>query len=158
MTAGANNSELLVATRKVLRAETAKASYAGVLNGLERDLEHVLAQTAGIWEEFRESTVFVTGGTGFFGRWLLASFAAANDRFHLNAKAVVLTRDAAGFEQRSPELARHPAITIHQGDVRGGALDRPDAQRDGLARARRPSGGDPPDGRLAPAEVLILRN
>jgi len=89
------------------------------LTGLERDLEHILAQTADIWEEFRESTVFFTGGTGFFGRWLLASFAAANDRFRLNAKAVVLTRDAAGFAHRSPELTSHPAITIHPGDVRG---------------------------------------
>jgi dTDP-glucose 4,6-dehydratase len=89
------------------------------LTGREGDLEHILTQTGDIWEEFRESTVFFTGGTGFFGRWLLASFAAANDQFRLRANAVVLTRDAAGFAQRSPELASHPAITIHPGDVRG---------------------------------------
>ena len=86
--------------------------------GLEPDLEHILAHTSGIWEDFAGASVFITGGTGFFGRWLLASFVAANDRFRLNAKAVVLTRDPDGFRARVPQLASHAAISFHPGDVR----------------------------------------
>jgi nucleoside-diphosphate-sugar epimerase len=88
------------------------------LTGLELDLEHVLARTTGIWEEFAGASIFITGGTGFFGHWLLSSFVAANDRFGLRSRVVVLTRDADGFRRRAPALAAHPAVSFHAGDVR----------------------------------------
>jgi nucleoside-diphosphate-sugar epimerase len=87
-------------------------------NPLAFDLEHVLAQTGGLWEALRGARVFLTGGTGFFGCWLLETFLWANDRLRLGASIVVLTRDATGFATKAPHLARHPAVTLHDGDVR----------------------------------------
>ena len=87
-------------------------------NPLATDLDHILAHTAGLWEELRGQRLFITGGTGFFGCWMLESFAWANDRLGLNASAVVLTRDAAAFARKAPHLATHPAIRFHPGDVR----------------------------------------
>jgi nucleoside-diphosphate-sugar epimerase len=84
----------------------------------EYDLEHVLAHTGGIWEEFASASLFITGGTGFFGQWLLESFIAANARHGLKARAVVLTRDAEGFARRAPRLASNRAISFHAGDIR----------------------------------------
>ncbi|HWD20986.1 MAG TPA: NAD-dependent epimerase/dehydratase family protein [Verrucomicrobiae bacterium] len=82
------------------------------------DLEHVLAQTAPEWEQMRGRRLFVSGGTGFFGRWLLESFLLANERLDLGAEALVLTRDAAAFLHKAPHLADRSALRFHEGDVR----------------------------------------
>lgn len=87
-------------------------------NPLARDLEHVLAHTVGLWDELRNQRIFITGGTGFFGCWLLESFAWANDKLGLNASALVLTRDLDAFKRKALHLANHPAIQFQIGDVR----------------------------------------
>jgi len=87
------------------------------MNPLADDLDHVLAHTQGLWEELRGQRIFITGGTGFFGCWLLESFAWANDKLGLGATAVVLTRNPAAFQAKAPHLASHPAIQFHTGDI-----------------------------------------
>lgn len=89
-----------------------------IAHPLAADLDHILAHTEGLWEELRGQRIFITGGTGFFGCWLLESFLWANDRHHLGARATVLTRDPEGFRRKVPHLATHPAVESHRGDVR----------------------------------------
>lgn len=89
-----------------------------VTNPLAADLDHILAHTTGLWEELRGQRVFITGGTGFFGCWLLESLAWVNNRLDLNATAVVLTRSVERFQRKAPHLASYPAIRFHIGDVR----------------------------------------
>ncbi len=62
------------------------------MTGLEPDIAHILEHTRELWEELRGSSIFVTGGTGFFGRWMTESFRAANAQFNLGATMVVLSR------------------------------------------------------------------
>src|ERR1035438_9937087 len=88
------------------------------MNPLADDLDHVLVHTQGLWEELRGQRIFITGGTGFFGCWLLESFVWANDKLKLGASAVVLTRNAEAFENKAPHLAAHPAIQLYIGDIR----------------------------------------
>lgn len=87
-------------------------------NPLADDLDHILTQTAGLWEELRGKNIFITGGTGFFGCWLLESFAWANEKLRLNASALVLTRNYNAFKRKAPHLTANPAIQFQIGDVR----------------------------------------
>ena len=87
-------------------------------NPLADDLDHILAHTTDLWNEFRNQRIFITGGTGFFGCWLLESFVWANDRLGLNASALVLTRNPDRFRKKAPHLSVNPAINFHVGDVK----------------------------------------
>jgi dTDP-glucose 4,6-dehydratase len=86
-------------------------------NPLAADLDHVLQHIRPLSEELRGARIFITGGTGFFGCWLLESFAWANERLGLGAEALVLTRDFESFARKAPHLARRPDIRFHIGDV-----------------------------------------
>lgn len=90
----------------------------GSANPLAGDLELVLAQVGERWERLRGARLFVTGGTGFVGRWLLESLLHANRRLGLDVTALVLTRDPAAFRRAAPRLAADPALRFHAGDVR----------------------------------------
>jgi dTDP-glucose 4,6-dehydratase len=95
-----------------------------MLNSLENDLDLILTRTKGLWDELRGKRIFITGGTGFFGCWLLESFAWANAKLELKASAVVLSRHAEPLKTKAPHLASDPAITFHRGDIT--SFDFPD--------------------------------
>jgi dTDP-glucose 4,6-dehydratase len=80
-------------------------------------LDAVLSATGPMWDDLRGQRIFITGGTGFFGCWLLESLLWANDRHDLNVTVVALTRAPERFRQKAPHLAKHPAVTLLQGDV-----------------------------------------
>jgi len=87
-------------------------------NPLSADLDYILECTRDLWEHVRGKRIFVTGGTGFFGCWLLESFCWANDHLDLHASVTVLTRNPGKFALKVPHLAAHPAIQLHVDDVR----------------------------------------
>lgn len=62
--------------------------------------------------DLKNERVFLTGGTGFFGKWLLSSFQG------LETDVVVLSRDPARFVAQFPMFGEKPNITFVQGDVR----------------------------------------
>ena len=47
---------------------------------LAADLDHVVEHLHPLREALRGARMFITGGTGFFGCWLLEGFAWANAR------------------------------------------------------------------------------
>jgi dTDP-glucose 4,6-dehydratase len=89
-------------------------------NRLASDLNNVVARTEDCWSDLRGGRLLVTGATGFFGCWLLESFAWANDQLRLGARAVALSRHPEVLAQKAPHLAANPAIKTHAADVSNG--------------------------------------
>jgi dTDP-glucose 4,6-dehydratase len=97
------------------------------------DLEHVLEHTREFWSEASGKSFFITGGTGFFGMWLLESFAHINDQLALGMRATILTRDPAAFARKAPHLANRADLRFIQGDIR--SFPFPEGQFDYIIHA-----------------------
>jgi nucleoside-diphosphate-sugar epimerase len=82
------------------------------------DLAHILTQAGDAFTSLKNANLFITGGTGFFGHWLLESLLHANDHHATNIYATVLTRSIPAFSTKSPHIATNPNITLLQGDIK----------------------------------------
>jgi len=65
-----------------------------------------------VMDELIGKRIFLTGGTGFFGKWLLSFFRT------LNSDVVVLSRNPYGFLARFPMFRSSTHITFVHGDIR----------------------------------------
>ncbi|HZL29057.1 MAG TPA: NAD-dependent epimerase/dehydratase family protein [Acidobacteriaceae bacterium] len=81
------------------------------------DLDDIFAHTRDAFASLSGGRIFITGGTGLFGHWLLESLLHANAHRALNISATVLTRNAAAFREKSPHIAGDRAITLLEGDI-----------------------------------------
>ena len=61
--------------------------------------------------------IFITGGTGFFGKSIL-DYRLRHPEFLANAEITILSRNPAAFIAANPQLANQPGISFVQGDVR----------------------------------------
>lgn len=84
------------------------------LDDLQLILECIPSDT---WAALRNHKIFITGGTGFIGCWLLEALIWANQELELNITLGVLTRHPAGFIAKAPHLATHAIVSLIQGDV-----------------------------------------
>lgn len=82
------------------------------------DLDYIAQHTREVWRELNNKRLFITGGTGFFGVWLLESLLWAQSLFKLNMEVVLLTRNPAAFASKLPLIANHSTVQLLQGDVR----------------------------------------
>src|ERR1700753_2602609 len=90
----------------------------------EADLAEVMHHAREAFLHLWRARIFITGGTGFFGKWLLESMIYANRELRLNVRATVLTRNAEAFRRAAPHIATSPDITVLQGNVRDFAFPR----------------------------------
>jgi nucleoside-diphosphate-sugar epimerase len=68
-------------------------------------------------ETLRDRSLFITGGTGFFGKWLVAALARADAELGLGLRVTVLSRDPEAFLRRFPEAASVSAVSFLRGNV-----------------------------------------
>jgi nucleoside-diphosphate-sugar epimerase len=101
------------------KAELQIERSAALMNGFEiADIDRAVQHAAPALDDMRGGSLFLTGGTGFFGQWLLALIARANAVRSSAISVTALTRDATGFRTRCPDLAGQDFIRLVEGDVR----------------------------------------
>ena len=69
------------------------------------------------WSEFSGESIFVTGGSGFFGLALLNSLLDSNEKRNLNINITVLTRDISLFKNKNPKIVNSRFINLIEGNV-----------------------------------------
>ena len=92
------------------------------MNKIHEDLKFTLLKVKNSFVFLNQKTVFITGGTGFFGKWLLESFNFANLNGY-NINIIVLSRNPNDFKKRYPHLTTN--IRFVQGDIKNFELDCP---------------------------------
>src|ERR1700742_1747684 len=82
-----------------------------------RDLAHILSHAGDELEALRGKRIFITGGTGFFGKWLLGALLHANAEMNLRLDLVVLSRDPNAFAAKHREIDGVTELTLLRGNV-----------------------------------------
>jgi dTDP-glucose 4,6-dehydratase len=82
------------------------------------DLALILSETpTRVWDSLRGKHIFITGGTGFVGCWLVEALLWANQQLDLQLRISLLSRNPVAFMDKAPHLATHAVIELIQGDV-----------------------------------------
>ena len=82
------------------------------------DAEAVLQGRVDSLAPLRGQHLFVTGGTGFLGTWLLELVRVLNERHGFGLRVTVFSRNTQAFAARSPHLGREKWVTLQDGDIR----------------------------------------
>jgi dTDP-glucose 4,6-dehydratase len=84
---------------------------------LAQDLDEIIEVSADDLRRFGGARLYVTGGTGFIGTWLVRAIMHANRRLALRVTLDVLTRDPPGFATSAPDIAAADEVRFLRGDV-----------------------------------------
>ena len=82
----------------------------------EDDLKSILKNSELSFQQMKNTNIFISGATGFFGKWLIQSLLYASDHLNLNIKITILTRNKLKSINEQAWL-RNLAVSILEGDV-----------------------------------------
>jgi len=69
------------------------------------------------WSKFKNARIFMTGGTGFFGTWMLSALLAADKQLELHLEITVLSRCPENFKRNHPYIACAHNLKFVEGDI-----------------------------------------
>ena len=68
------------------------------------DLQYISKHLRNIFSELKNKTILITGGTGFFGKWLVETLSYLNQTEKLNLKVILITRNVLKAESQYSHL------------------------------------------------------
>ncbi len=89
---------------------------------LKEDVKSVTCALAPLCKALDHRRIFLTGGTGFFGKWLLHSFLGLRSAYGLDVALTVLSRDPKRFLDSFPRFSGQEGLDFITGDVRSFTL------------------------------------
>jgi dTDP-glucose 4,6-dehydratase len=84
---------------------------------VQEDVEAVLEGRTALLKDLSDGHLFITGGTGFLGGWLLELLAFLNENHGFRTRVTIYSRTPKLFIERLPHLGRVPAFKFVEGDV-----------------------------------------
>lgn len=84
---------------------------------LEDDFAQIVHDGSRSFGALKDAHIFLTGGTGFIGTWLLEAIHFANRTQNFNIQVTVLTRNPKGFREKKPHLAKEKSFDFITGDI-----------------------------------------
>ena len=88
----------------------------------KEDLDHIVSHCEVLFPVLEKKRLFITGGTGFFGMWLVEGLLAINraggGEKGLGLHLTILSRNPAAFCEKVPHLTSDPALRLISGDVK----------------------------------------
>lgn len=85
---------------------------------VQSDAEAVLAGRTAPFAALRGQHLFISGGTGFLGTWLLELVRMLNERHDFGVRVTVFSRNARAFASRWPHLGSAKWAAFLDGDIR----------------------------------------
>jgi nucleoside-diphosphate-sugar epimerase len=83
---------------------------------IDEDASYLAEKMSPLLQYLKNSSVLITGGTGFFGKWLLESILLVNRVYLTDINAYVVTRNSSRFVSEFPEFL-NPHINFLTADV-----------------------------------------
>ena len=93
---------------------TAKSSPQWVI---EHDFAHISDHAKRSFDELKGAHIFLTGGTGFIGTWILEAIRFVNESQGANIQVTILTRNPENFHSKYSHLFEHSNFHYLAGDV-----------------------------------------
>lgn len=90
----------------------------GLIELIQDDCRQVVDGAVDVFAPLSETSVLMTGGTGFVGTWIAELIAYLNDRHGFRTRLVLLSGRATNFSAKASHLAMRSDITLIERDVR----------------------------------------
>lgn len=85
---------------------------------ISEDVALAIQRSGANFSSLRGKSILVTGGTGFFGVWMLTALGQIIEALEGDLKVVVITRDSRNFLRRKPQFNQSECLRFLDGDIR----------------------------------------
>jgi dTDP-glucose 4,6-dehydratase len=81
------------------------------------DLQEIFDNSISFFDKCKGKSIFISGGSGFFGKWLISSILYANKFLDEKIHIKTITRNLDRFKNNYPDLSNSSQLTLLEGDL-----------------------------------------